>query len=314
MPEIITLGETMAVMVPGEAGPLKYADRFRLRMAGAESNTAVGIAKLGHSAGWISALGSDALGDYVLSAIRAEGVDVSGVKIDPEHRTGMMLKEFSAGETSVYYYRENSAASHYGAADLPLSLLADARIVHLTGITPVLSESCRQAAEYLKKHAKQMSKLLSFDPNVRKKLWRDTDHSGMLREFLFASDIALLGREEGTLLLGTEDPSEMIRILRGHGVRYIAVKDGGNGAWCADAAETVRIPPEKCRPVDPVGAGDGFNAAFLCGILEGRDIKTCGRMGAIAGAMATETAGDIEGYPTRAQMAARLTDTQTVYR
>ncbi len=304
----------MAVMVPGEAGPLKYADRFRLRMAGAESNTAVGVAKLGHTAGWISALGADALGDYVLSAIRAEGVDVSGVKTDPDHRTGMMLKEFSAGETSVYYYRENSAASHYGAADLPLALLEDAKIVHLTGITPVLSESCRRAAEYLKDYAKRTGKLLSFDPNIRKKLWRDTDHSGMLREFLFAADIALLGREEGALLLGTEDPSEMIRLLREHGVRYIAVKDGADGAFCANEKETFRIPPEKCRPVDPVGAGDGFNAAFLCGILEGQDVQTCGRMGAIAGAMATETAGDIEGYPTRAQMTARLTHTQTVCR
>ncbi len=164
MPQIITLGETMAVMVPGEPGPLKYASGFRLRMAGAESNTAVGVAKLGLTAGWISALGADALGDYMLYAIRAEGVDVSGVKTDTAHRTGMMLKEFSARETSVYYYRENSAASHYDAADLPLSLLQDARIVHLTGITPVLSESCRRAAEYLQDYAKRTGKMLYLLP------------------------------------------------------------------------------------------------------------------------------------------------------
>jgi len=314
MPEIVTLGETMAVMVPRETGPLRYVSDFRLRMAGAESNTAIGAAKLGHTAGWISAVGADALGEYVLSAIRAEGVDVSAVKTDPDHRTGLMLKELSRGETAVYYYRENSAASCFSDRDIPWDFCADARLIHLSGITPVLSESCRKAAAAMKDYAKRTGKLLSFDPNVRKKLWKGQDYGDMIREFLLSADIALLGRDEARMLLGTEDPKETVRILKEKGVRCIAVKDGAQGAFCADTENFVHIPPEPCRPVDPVGAGDGFNAAFLAGILEGRDLLTCGRMGAIAGAMATENAGDTEGYPTRQQMDARLTNTDTVFR
>ena len=155
MPELVTMGETMAVFVPDSAGPLRYAPGFRLRMAGAESNVAVGLCKLGHSAGWISCLGKDELGQYVLNSIRAEGVDTSCVKWDIDHPTGLMIKQLSAGETSVFYYRKNSAASNYGPEDLPFAYLVDAKIIHLSGITPALSESCRAAVERMAEFANE---------------------------------------------------------------------------------------------------------------------------------------------------------------
>lgn len=304
----------MAVMVPREPGPLKYSPDFRLRMAGAESNTAIGLAKLGHTAGWISALGNDGLGDYVLSAVRAEGVDVSEVKIDEKHRTGMMVKQPSQTETAVYYYRDNSAASHYSSEDIPYDYVMSARIVHLTGITPILSDSCLDASLKLMEFARSKGKLISFDPNVRRKLWGTRDFSELIRKMLFSSDIALIGLDEAKLLLGTDNPETIIKVLREKGVRYIAIKDGSRGAICADANKCVHILPEKCKPIDPVGAGDGFNAAFIAGILEGRGIEFAGKMGAIAGAMATETLGDIEGYPSRSVMEARLNFKEEIYR
>lgn len=314
MPELITFGETMAVMVPKDPGPLKYSPDFRLRMAGAESNTAIGVCKLGHTAGWISALGDDGLGDYVLSAIRAEGVDVSRVKIDQNHRTGMMVKQPTVSETKVFYYRDNSAASHFSKDDIPKDYVSRAKILHLTGITPVLSRSCLESVLELIDFAKRVGLLISFDPNIRKKLWGKTDYSEWIREMLFKSDVALIGLDEAKVLLGTDSPEAIVGMLRDKGVRYVAIKNGKDGAFCADGESLVHIPPEKCTPIDPIGAGDGFNAGFLCGLLEGKSIELSGRMGAIAGAMATETYGDVEGYPTAREMAVRLGKSEEIYR
>ena len=299
MAEIVTFGETMAVMVPGEKGRLSSVGSFGLQIAGAESNTATGIARLGHSASWISAVGDDELGRYLIESIKKEGVDTSLVKTDTEHRTGLMIKEFIGESTTVYYYRENSAASRMSAQSIPFDKIKDAKIIHLTGITPVLSDSCRDAVKALFDWAKREGKLISFDPNIRRKIWHGEDFTPMLREMLEASDIALLGLSEAREIYGIDDAKEVARLLIDAGVSYVAVKDGGNGAFCASREESVFLPPEKCNFVDSVGAGDGFNAGFLCGILEGRSLRDSGRMGAIVGAMATETVGDVNGYPTR---------------
>ncbi|RZT02540.1 sugar kinase [Cuneatibacter caecimuris] len=314
MPEVITAGETMAVMAPKEAGPLRYVPDYRLRMAGAESNLAAGLCRLGHSAGWISRLGDDEMGRFVLNSVRAEGVDTCAVKTDGAHRTGLMLKETGSGETRVYYYRENSAASHLSPEDLEEEYLHSARIIHLTGITPVLSGSCEDTVRTMAEFARRYGILLSFDPNIRKKLWGERDYRPLMRELLFSSQIALLGLDEAEQLLWTRKPEEIVGILREKGVRWIALKDGSRGAWAADQEGLERIEPYPCRPVDPIGAGDAFDAAFLAGILEGRDLRTCGQMGGIAGAMATETSGDIEGCPSKEQIMAKLEKKQEIFR
>ncbi len=314
MPEFITFGETMAVMAPTEASPLRYCRDFKLRIAGAESNTATGLAKLGHSAGWISRLGDDEMGAFVLNSIRSEGVDVSRVVFDPEHRTGLMLKQLSSGETSVFYYRENSAASHFTKDDIDFEYLNSAKIIHLTGITPVLSRHMQEATQAVVDFAKKNNKLLSFDPNVRQRLWGDNDYTQLISEIMFASKIVMLGLDEAKKLLGTDAPDKIVSILRKHGVTYIAIKDGSNGAWISDKNQLIHIEPESCKPIDPVGAGDGFNSGFISGILKGFDLETCGKMGAISGAMATETTGDTEGYPTQKQMEARLSKSDIIYR
>ena len=92
------------------------------------------------------------------------------------------------------------------------------------------------------------------------------------------------------------------------------LKDGGNGAWASDGKQILYLEPWPCRPVDPIGAGDAFNAAFLAGVLEGCDLQTCGRMGAVAGAMATETDGDTEGYPDRRKLQRILENRAQIYR
>ena len=289
----------MAVMAPSEAGRLSGVSSFLLRNAGAESNTAVGVCRLGHSAVWVSAVGDDELGRFVKDSIEAEGVDVSLVSTDKKHRTGLMIKEIIEDKTTVYYYRENSAASHISAENIDFSKLNDTKILHLTGITPVLSKSCREACLEAMRWACENGVLISFDPNIRKNIWGDVDYLPLLREMIAFSDIALLGLSEAKELYGTDEIAKIASQILEEGVGCVVIKDGKNGAYTITNSEFIFTPPFPCDPIDSVGAGDGFNAGFLSGILEGRSLTECAKMGALVGAMATETVGDVNGYPTR---------------
>lgn len=316
MAEIVTLGETMVSFSPSSPGPLRYMRSFESRTAGAESNLAVGVSKLGHSASWISSLGEDEFGHFIENSIRSEGVDTSLVRYDPEHKTGLMFKQVkAAGETSVFYYRENSAASHMPKDIAPVSAIQSASIFHTTGITPILGESCREAVYACVFAAQKHGTLFSFDPNIRKKLWKNRDYTHLITDLIFQADIVLLGLSEAKMLFSsTEIPRLADNLFTNGKAKYIAVKDGKNGAIVMDQNQIIPISPHPCCCIDPIGAGDAFNSAFLCGILEGRPLSECGFMGAAAGALATETYGDTEGYPTRAVMNSILNNKPDIFR
>jgi len=323
MAEVVTIGETMASVIPQDFLPLEYVGDYRISIAGAESNVAIGLAKLGHKSSWISRLGNDALGRLVMKKIRAEGVDTNGVVPDKDHRTGLMVKEFGPQDTSVYYYREHSAASFLTEEDVTLDKLRGAKIVHVSGITPILSPSCRRMTDSLVPLLKEQGIAFSFDPNIRRTLWGQTDYRPYIRNLLLSADIVLTGMDEARILLEDkidaraaveEQVKQIVDFLRQNGASWIAVKNGAAGAYAADRKDMVFLPPYPCRLVDSVGAGDAFDAAFLAGILEGKDLTMAGRMAAMAGAMACERRGDIEGYPDKEQLSVRLDNSQVVYR
>lgn len=315
MAELLTIGETMVSFAPDAIGPLRYVQAYGTRTAGAESNVALGVRKLGHSAAWISKLGDDEMGKYILNNVRSEGVDCSGVRIDAQHRTGIMLKQRSGSETAVFYYRENSAASHLCPADLKEEMFANAKILHLTGITPVLSASCADTISAAVALAKKHGVKISFDPNIRKKLWKEVDYTELMRSLTLAADIVLIGLDEAEALFGTTNADDTIAaILAKNPAAQIAVKDGAKGAIVASANEKHFIPPYACHCIEPIGAGDAYSAGFLAGVLEGASLETCGKMGGIAGALATETPGDVEGQPDAARMQAVLSKSAIVYR
>lgn len=315
MPKLLTIGETMAAFTPDASGPLRYVTGYGIRTAGAESNVAVGLAKLGIEAAWLSRLGKDEFGVFIRNQLRAEGVDCSQVIFDSSHRTGVMFKETGVGETKVFYYRENSAASHLCPENLNPALFEGVEILHLSGITPVLSDSCREMTLEAVRLAKRSGVKVSFDPNIRRKLWGDRDYVPLIRSITLQSEIVLIGLDEAECLFGTRDAEAIVSLLFREGcAQYVAIKDGGNGAWAADPNTMEKIPPYPCKPVEPIGAGDGFNAGFLAGILQGKDVITAGKMGAICGALATQTPGDVEGYPDEDQMRTALSGGTVTYR
>lgn len=302
MTEFITYGETMMAFSPDSPGPLRYSRCFFPKIAGAESNTAVGISKLGHTAGWFSRIGDDEAGKYLLNSIRAEGVDVSCVQTDPDRPTGIMLKELTAGgETRISYYRENSAFTTMQPSDIPVSYFKGCRIFHCTGITPILSENSRETLEHILDLCEAEHIFVSFDPNIRRKLWKGRSYSDVLIRISQKSSCLLLGLDEAETLFQSRAPETLAgRLFRElPNLRYLALKDGANGAYVASDDKFLHIPPHPCRCIDPVGAGDAFNAGFLAGLLEKRPLQECGMMASVCGALCTQTTGDIEGIPDR---------------
>lgn len=313
--DVITVGETMVSFIPKEKEKIRYAHSFCKRVAGAESNVAIGLSKLGKKSGWISKLGNDEFGEFILRELRGEGVDTSRVIRTDRYPTGIMFKETSyLNDTSVFYYRQNSAASTLSVSDLDEEYIKQAKILHLTGVTPALSNSCREVFEYLADFAKKNGILLSFDPNIRLKLWSEKEAVQCLKGVLTQSDIVLINQQEAKILLDIQETEAIIDRLRSFGAQKIAVKLGPQGAVVADQQHIYRCPQIDVPVVDNIGAGDAFNAGFLFGILEGKDTQMCGTIGSMMGSLAVASVGDTEGLPDREQIRKYLNHEKIIYR
>jgi len=306
--EVVTCGEPMVLFSPGEPGPLRHVSSFSRHVAGAELNLSVALSRLGVKVGYATRVGADEFGRCVLATMRAEGLDTRLVRIDPHRRTGVYFKEYAGlGDPRVYYYREGSAASILSPDDIDQQVVASARLVHLTGILPLLSASCRATAEKMASLARASGVPLSFDPNVRLRLVSRERVPEVMAPFVEAAQILLLNQSELELVLGETDPLVAARRFQGSSLRLLVVKKGAAGAL---AVETDTLALTTCaaftppRYVDPVGAGDGFDAGFLFGYLRGWSLQDSLRLGNYVGAMATTVDGDYEGYPTYPEIAA----------
>jgi 2-dehydro-3-deoxygluconokinase len=306
--DVVTLGEAMALLVADTPGPLEAVTTFRKRTAGAETNVAIGLARLGLRVAWVSRLGADSWGRYLLHEMTREGIDCSHVAIDADARTGIMLKaRATAGEDPVVeYHRRGSAASLLAGGDLDRSFLLSARHLHATGVFPGISASCLAAARVAIDTMKQAGRTISFDPNLRPALW--PSHEAMvhtLNNLAAHCDWVLPGLDEGRILTGASDPPEIAAFYLALGARRVFVKLGAQGAYYDDGAASGTVPAFSVeRIVDTVGAGDGFAVGVVSALLEGKTIEQAARRGAWIGARAVEVLGDTEGLPTRAQLAA----------
>jgi 2-dehydro-3-deoxygluconokinase len=307
MLDVVTLGEVMALFSPTTAEPLRFARQFELRWGGAEVNFAIALTRLGLQAGLLSLLGDDEMGRLILHGARGEGVDVSRVQLLAGRRTGLYLKQFVAGRTEVFYYREGSAASRLGPDDLDPEYFRQARWLHLTGITAALSDSCLAALWRALDLAEQYGLTISFDPNMRFKLWSLAEARAALTPLMQRCDVLLAGEEELLPLLGLTEREAAIQTVLGWRRPMLALKLGAEGALIATPTERVISPGLVLEQiVDPVGAGDGFDAGFVAGQLMGWDLAASARLGNIVGASALGIRGDFEAYPTLAEAQAWL--------
>ncbi|MEU6548946.1 sugar kinase [Streptomyces sp. NPDC046915] len=289
---VVCVGETMAALAPTPPRPLDSAEDLRVSVAGAESNVAMYLAGLGRPVSWLSALGDDAFGRRVRAAVAAAGVDVTGVRTDPDRPTGLLVKDPGPTRTRVHYYRTGSAASALGPDTLDDERLRTASLVHLTGVTPALSPSCRNLADrILGTPAGARPYAVSFDVNHRSALWPDGTAATVLRDLADRADIAFVGLDEAQALWGVHLEAADVRRLLGH-PRILVVKDGARSATAFGDEGVCTVPALRTHVVEPVGAGDAFAAGFLAGLLNGGDLRHALRLGHITASAALRTTAD----------------------
>jgi 2-dehydro-3-deoxygluconokinase len=305
--DVALFGEAMLLLVADRPGPLEDAQSFHKRTAGAETNVAIGLSRLGLKVGWASRLGTDSMGRALLAAMRAEGIDCSHVITDATQRTGFQFKGrvTDGSDPPIEYHRKGSAASHMGPADVDEAWLRSARHLHATGVFAAISDTSLQAALKSMDVMRAAGRTISFDTNLRPTLWSSTDTMRhWVNELASRVDWVLPGIEEGLLLTGHDQPEDVARFYRERGAKLVVVKLGAAGAYYdSDVAGTGRVDGFPVKEViDTVGAGDGFAAGVVSALLEGRSVPDAVRRGAWIGARAVQVLGDTEGLPTRAQL------------
>jgi 2-dehydro-3-deoxygluconokinase len=316
-PEVLCIGESMALFVPADDGPAHQVRNWKRTIGGAESNVACHLPALGVSSAWASSVGDDPFGRALVEEIAAAGVDVSAVYVDPVRPTGLYVKESGAEGSAVRYYRAGSAASAMSPELLSRLDLDGVRVIHLSGITPALSGTCQELVRAVLA-APRAGTLVSFDVNFRPALWTGRD-SAVLKELADSADIVLTGDDEAWAVWGTGDPAKLRALLPGP--TTLVVKHGERGATLLEGeAPPVFAPALRVDVVEPVGAGDAFAAGFLAATLRGADPATRLRSGHLQAAATLRTYHDVgEPLPPfvirdlldadeRAWATARLTD------
>ncbi|OMG70372.1 sugar kinase [Burkholderia ubonensis] len=305
--DVVTYGEAMAMFVAAETGHLAHASQFTKRIAGADLNVAIGLSRLGFRVGYVSRVGRDSFGGYVLDTLARERIDASCVTVDDRYPTGFQLKSRNddGSDPTVEYFRKGSAASHLSCDDYVADYVLGARHLHLTGVAPAISATSCELAFHLAREMRAAGKTISFDPNLRPTLWPSAEAMASTLNALAAlADWVLPGLAEGRQLTGRDAPADIARFYLAQGARGVVIKLGAQGAYylTADGREGTAVGVRVEHVVDTVGAGDGFAVGVVSALLEGRDIEQAVARGNRIGALAIQVIGDSEGLPTREQL------------
>jgi 2-dehydro-3-deoxygluconokinase len=298
---VITAGETMALVVPPSPGRLRHATSLSLSIGGAESNVAIGLARLGIPASWISVLGDDELGELVLHRLRAEGVDTSGVRRIADRATGLYLREEVAGRLRVYYYRSGSAAATLSPNAFDPSMLQGAAFLHLTGITGALSQECAEFLPWAASTARDAGVRVSYDVNYRSRLWEPSAAQAATEALLPLIDVLFVGHDEANALWGWETDTALEQLSK-IGPSEVILKLGADGCAAMINGEQLTSPGFPARQLDPIGAGDAFDAGYLAATLWGWAPEKRLRAANAMGAFCVQNLGDYEGLPNRREL------------
>jgi len=244
-----------------------------MELAGAESNVSVALARLGWRAGWVSRMPDHALANAILRALRSDGVDVSAVKRVPDERLGTYFIEYATPprSTQVIYDRADSAAARMTVADIDWDYLLDTRLLHLTGITAAISDSCYAILVEAIKRARAAGVIVSFDVNYRAKLWDPKTAGEKLRPLIAQADLLLCkGADASALFQCTGEPRELMANLQKlTSARAVFCTFGDQGAALLKGDEFHAQPALPVQIVDRIGSGDAFAAGVLDGFLSG---------------------------------------------
>lgn len=301
---LVTFGESMGLFTASSAGRFGLDRGFTLGIGGAESNVAIGAARLGVPVTWFGRLGNDATGDLIERLLVAEGVDTVVIR-DPGF-TGLMVKhERFASASHVDYHRSGSAGSRLSLADIPVEKVRAASILHTTGITAALSTNARATLFEAVELAREAGTLVSVDVNYRRKLWSSREAAPVLRDLISHSDIVFAGPDEAGLVTGelSADAVGAAKNLSRYCRGEVIVKDGARGCAALVHGVSYEMTAIAVTAVDPVGAGDAFVAGYLADLLSSADVPTRLSTAVRCGGLAVSVPGDCENLPFRAELA-----------
>ena len=300
MKDVVTIGDAMITFNPTATGPMRFVPTFERKIGGAELNVAIGCSRLGLKTGWISRLGNDEFGRHIFNTVRGEGIDVSQLELVDGYPTSLNFKEIMGdGSVRTFYYRTNSPTTALTIETLDEEYIKNSKILHITGIFPAVDkkkniELIKHAISLAKKHGV----LVSFDPNIRLKLWSKEEARKTLREYLPYVDILLTGEDEAELLMGTSDPIQVIEYSKEFGISYVAIKQGEKGSVGYHEGNYIEAPAFKSKKVvDTVGAGDGFDSGFLYGLINKWPLEKTLKFANVIGSMVVSVSGDNECLP-----------------
>lgn len=293
-PEILAIGEAMI-----EFNQVKGGDgrNFLQGFGGDTSNFAIAAARQGARAGYVSALGADANGAMLRRLWDEEGVDHALVLENGAAATGMYFVTHGPNGHEFSFARAGSAASLYTPADVPRAAIGQAKALHLSGISLAISNAACDACYTAIEAARAAGCLVSFDTNLRLKLWSRDRARAIMSDVVALSDVLLPSYDDIVAITGIEDADALADWCLARGARIVALKLGSEGALVADKDRRFRIPPHPCRPVDATGAGDCFGGAFIARLVAGDDIAAAGRYAGVAAALSTEGYGAVAPIP-----------------
>ncbi len=293
--DVVTLGEAMLRLSVPAGDHLESTGALDVHVAGAEANTALALAQIGRSVAWVSALPDSPLGRRVARDLRAGGVDVSHVRWVPDARMGVYFVELSSPPrpVSVVYDRAGTAAANMDTRDFPFELLSSAKVVHLSGITPALSDSCRRLALDVAEHARSGTSLLTVDINYRAKLWPPGAANECLTELATGADLVVVTLEDARDVFGIigspTDVASGVRAALGADTVVLTLGDLGSVWESGDGSGGLDAIPTHV--VDRLGAGDAFAAGLIDGFLDD-DLEHGLRTGTALASLALGTRGD----------------------
>ena len=299
-PAILALGEPMIEFNQTTPGKPAYLQGF----GGDTSNAIVAAARQGASCGYITRLGDDDFGRMFLDLWRAEGVDSSGVGIDGAAHTAVYFVTHGASGHSFSYLRRDSAASRMRPAHLPVELIRGARILHVSAISQAISQSARDSVQAAIALARQAGVKVSYDTNLRLKLWPLETARQVITATIGEADYLLPSVEDLQVVSGLEAPDAILDWCFAHGANHAVLKLGRVGCIAATGKERVAIPGHKVDAVDATGAGDCFDGAFLARLDAGDDLVAAARYANAAAALTTTGFGAVAPMPRRAEVEA----------
>lgn len=300
----------MGLFSATEYGSLKDAKEFNKSIAGAEFNVGIGLARLKHSVEYVTKVGQDPIGEFIVEEIEKENIGSDFISYSDTYQTGLMLKsKVSEGDPVTAYYRKSSAFTTLSKENIAGIDFSKVKLLHVTGIPPAVSETVREAIIYLMKKAKEAGTIITFDPNLRPSLWNSTEEMiEVLNGLASYADVVLPGVSEGKVLTGLDDIEGMSHYYLNRGAEAVIVKSGEDGAYITEKGkETLNVKGFKVsHVVDTVGAGDGFAVGIIHARLEGLSWEEAATYANAIGALQVQHPGDNEGLPTKEELEAYI--------